>query len=534
MRRLVVPPWLMLVLAGTLTTVLLRAQEYGEQIDVALQNVDVVVLDSRGMPVHGLARDDFEILENNTRQPITHFAEYAMPNATDVPNDASGAAMRQTRRTIVFFVDEMSLHPATRAKLLKNAESLIATLRPDDHVLIATIERHNSIPVTVRPADAVDALRTILRGLGPVQTRVGYAQLVLERDLAAATTDTEQDFAKFEYITRVAATVRERMETLSGLMSMLAGIEGKKIAIVMTQALSAAPKRDLESGGIGLDKEHATAGDLSPLVRQVATAAAAAGVTIYCLQPDYGLSLAVSGSVEHPQAANRIINDDYVRRTMATTQMTLDLLSETTGGTWERSDGKIPKLFSDVLRDINSYYSLAYVVSRPGPTRAAQIRVVVKRRPDLVVRARQEVSRKTTKETVDDVVLAALLQSGSRNELAFGVMVTPVKDRDRLRVARLEVRIPLTQLTFIREDDDKFRAHFSIHVAGASWPRTAVTSTEQSLALSEDEYKVREGKTFAFDTQLRLPGGPLALAIGVHDPSSGRIGTTVVSLSKEQ
>src|SRR5437660_1113968 len=48
----------------------------GETIEVSLVNLDVFVTDKTGQRVRGLGKEDFEILENGVRQPITNFTEY--------------------------------------------------------------------------------------------------------------------------------------------------------------------------------------------------------------------------------------------------------------------------------------------------------------------------------------------------------------------------------------------------------------------------------------------------------------------------
>src|SRR5205809_6935145 len=54
---------------------LLAQEKLVETIEVRVTNVDVVVTDRAGNPVHGLTRDDFELLENGKPQTITNFYE---------------------------------------------------------------------------------------------------------------------------------------------------------------------------------------------------------------------------------------------------------------------------------------------------------------------------------------------------------------------------------------------------------------------------------------------------------------------------
>src|SRR5438270_9824023 len=64
------------------------AQQLSERIEVNLVNVDVTVT-SKGAPVRGLTRDDFEVFEDGKRQTVTNF--YAS-DETQTSTSATGVA----------------------------------------------------------------------------------------------------------------------------------------------------------------------------------------------------------------------------------------------------------------------------------------------------------------------------------------------------------------------------------------------------------------------------------------------------------
>ena len=64
----------------------------GETIEVSLVNLDVFVTDKTGQRVHGLTKDDFEILENGVRQPVTNFAEYTHESTLTLQTPATPVA----------------------------------------------------------------------------------------------------------------------------------------------------------------------------------------------------------------------------------------------------------------------------------------------------------------------------------------------------------------------------------------------------------------------------------------------------------
>ncbi len=99
-----------LTLVTALLTLPLAAQTpMKEVIDVSVTNVEIIATDSKGNHVRGLTRDDFELYENGTLQPITNLFEAsagAAPDAAAVP-----------RRLVVYF-DDSTLLPNNRKQLI--------------------------------------------------------------------------------------------------------------------------------------------------------------------------------------------------------------------------------------------------------------------------------------------------------------------------------------------------------------------------------------------------------------------------------
>ena len=83
-----------IVLVVVLFAATLSAQ-VSETIDVRIINVDVTVT-SKGSPVRGLTRDDFEIFEDGKFQPITNF--YASEEREPLPQQRSRARLPPRRQ----------------------------------------------------------------------------------------------------------------------------------------------------------------------------------------------------------------------------------------------------------------------------------------------------------------------------------------------------------------------------------------------------------------------------------------------------
>ena len=82
------------ILVFALAASLAAQEKVAETIEVRVANVDVVVTDRTGHPVHGLTKDDFEILENGKPQTITNF--YEVGSAPSLPLTVSTPSSGQT------------------------------------------------------------------------------------------------------------------------------------------------------------------------------------------------------------------------------------------------------------------------------------------------------------------------------------------------------------------------------------------------------------------------------------------------------
>src|SRR5689334_1767226 len=99
-----------------------------ERIEVAVTNVDVVVTDSAGRPVSGLARDEFEVFEDGQPQKLTNF--YAIQDATvslaTKGDDSEGSIdPDQFRRKVVLIIDNNFIQKPNRDAALRRLDDFV-------------------------------------------------------------------------------------------------------------------------------------------------------------------------------------------------------------------------------------------------------------------------------------------------------------------------------------------------------------------------------------------------------------------------
>ena len=499
-------------------------QPYIETFEVRLHNLDVVVTDKAGQPVLGLTKDDFVVHEDGRVQPITNFTAYASgapPPSTTTPGADAPASSPPPPRRYAFFIDDVSIPLNARTTLLENTLTFVRGLREGD---VATVIRPiGKQRILQEPTSDRGALESALtRAVNTMRLRLTAAPeeelRALDQDLGVddgADSALQGEWARRSYAERVRRRVEQRLGQLRALVASMAGVEGKKVVVLVTSALTATPGSDAYDlldralpGGIEGKEGQPPSGfnvvifDLSKQIDEVARLAASNGVTIYAIEP-------------HVTVSERY---DERARGSATT---LASLTEKTGGRWFRGTPFIDDTLQQVATDLSAYYSLAYRAQGKEGT-ARRVEVKVRNRPDLIVRTRTDVFEKTVEGEMADLVVASLLYPRTVNELAVQATAgKPIRDHGFYRVP-VDVMIPLDRMTFLPAGRNKYAASFSFHFAAAGERYDFGTGgrQEQKIEITSEQYRERAQTVYRYQTVIQVAPGPVRIAVGVLDEVS--------------
>jgi VWFA-related protein len=143
----------------------LHAQQFTEKIDVSLVNVDVTVI-SRGEPVRGLTRDDFEVLEDGVAQSITNFYEIGAPASSPAgPAASTPPSDDRFRRRVLVIVDNAHSSRHGRDVALGQLERFIderfSSGEYEWSVAVTTRRVHLLLPPTTNKAAIHDAFKQV-------------------------------------------------------------------------------------------------------------------------------------------------------------------------------------------------------------------------------------------------------------------------------------------------------------------------------------------------------------------------------------
>jgi VWFA-related protein len=122
------------------------ANVFDSSIDVRVVNVEAVVTDGRGRPVHGLAAADLRLLVDGREVPIEYFTEVtegkgatAGPQAGTAPATAVAAGEEVGRSYLVFIDDEFSVGNV-RDGALASLERDLPLLQPADRMAVLAFD----------------------------------------------------------------------------------------------------------------------------------------------------------------------------------------------------------------------------------------------------------------------------------------------------------------------------------------------------------------------------------------------------------
>jgi VWFA-related protein len=546
----------------------------GETIEVSIVNVDVFVTDKAGNRVRGLTLNDFDVFENDAKQPITNFAEYTNTVTTSPLPPAGEGARRpgagtpappapvsDQKRTLVVFVERFRLPKVKSDPLFDSMKKLLHdTVRPGDAAMVVTWDR-GQLKTLQRYTDDLALIDKAIDSLAKQNTSALRDEFAQARQEGEDIQDFElqaQEFTESLLGDEAASSVRENYEemlggsqrmdalraraemeqkilTINALMRSMAGFDGKRVLLMATHRLSkVAGAEFFWAAGVGatLDSLDRLEFDTTSMIRSVYETANANGVTIYPMFPE-GLGTAGAST---RVAGQRIQNDassgfEYLIQDNETP--TLKQIAQQTGGIPAWGSANVPKLLDTVRDDFETYYSLAY---RTTPRSLDKTRsIVVKMKDpsrDLVVRSRRGVSEKSDVTRMEDKVLSSLFRPNDEGaRLKFGVNVGERQPRGKKYRIPVTIRVPIAALTIL-PNGPNYSGGFSVYIAWGSKVGGISDASHQRQLFhipADDVTRAKRGYyTYKFD--IAADARTERISLGVVDEVSKEYGLRVYEL----
>jgi VWFA-related protein len=510
-----------------------------ESIDVRVIGIDVVVTDKKGNSVTGLTRDDFRIFENGVEKPISNFYEIEGKTAAQavvvptpgVPAPPKEEINEQLRRRIILYIDNLSLAPFNRNRVFKQMKDFVKdAMRPGDEAMVATYNRSLKVraPFT---RDAIQIQQTLDAIAG--ESALGTANRSEFKDVTSRINDaqTYEDATATAraYAQSVEHDLRQSVESISGLLTTLAGVEGKKILVLTTEGFQIQPGREAftlidevarEKGWQSSSMLEAMAYNSNSLIESIARTANANSITIYPIHAG-GLAAGNEGMTADNQQATSY---NVTSAAASNTTESLQLMAEMTGGLVTARTNNFAGAFKNIIRDLDSYYSLGYRAGTERVDRQRELEVRVKNR-NLRVRNRQTFVEKSTFQEMSDRVIANLLYKTKANDLGIHVKVdSPVPANDLFRVP-VEIHIPIDNLTLLQQGE-AYMGGFSIYVVvgNKDGDMSDVARKSHQITIPVANFANSKGKYYTYTLDLMCERGLNKISVGVVDDVSNTSG----------
>jgi VWFA-related protein len=540
-----------IVLAASLTAGPLAAQQRNqpspevpkltENIDVRVIGIDVVVTDKKGKTVTGLTKDDFQLFENGVEKTISNFYEIEGKTAAQaVTVPLPGAAVtpapkrdidEQLRRRIILYIDNLSLAPFNRNRVFKQMKDFVKdVMRPGDEAMVATYNRSLKVraPFTRDPVQIQQTLDAIAG-----ESALGTANTSEFKDIMGRIRDEKSyDDAIADarsYASSVEHDLRQGVESINGLLTTLAGVEGKKILILTSEGFQIQPGREVftlidevarDKGWQSSSMLEAMTFNSGSLIESIARTANANNITLYTIHAG-GLAAGGEGmSADNQQA----ISYNVSSAALSNTTESLQMMAELTGGLATTRTNNFAGAFKNIERDLDSYYSLGYRAGTERVDRQRSLEVRVKNK-NLVVRSRQTFVEKSTFQEMSDRVVANLLYKTKANDLGIRVKVNAPVPADELFKVPVEIHIPIDNLTLLQQGE-AYLGGFSIYVVvgNKDGDMSDVSRKSHQITIPVGEFTKAKGKYYTYTLDLMCERGLNKISVGVVDDVSNTSG----------
>lgn len=535
-----------LALIAALVTIPLSAQRQKdpdppklvETIDVRVINVDVVVTDRRGNAIPGLTREDFEIFENGVQKPISNFFEVegskpkittAEPAIADAAEPKRDDNAEHLKRRIIFYVDNLSLAPFNRNRVFQQMKEFAkSAMRPGDEAMIATYNRSMKVrvPFTRDPAQIISMLDSLAKESGLGIAAKSEWRSTQDRIREANNYDEAIGIAR-TYAASNEHDLRQSVSSLNGLLTTLAGVEGKKILVLTSEGFPMQPGREAfymidemqrEKGwSVGSSLLQTMTYDGTTLIQSVAKTANANGITMYTIHAA-GLQGGNEMSAEYSSPTSTTVS----QASQSNTTESMMLMADMTGGLASVQNNNFARAFERIQKDLESYYSLGYRAGTERVDRQRYLRVKVKNR-DYIVRNRQTFVEKSVFAEMSDRVTASLLYRVKSNDLGILTRLgQPIPAGDGYFKVPVDIQIPMSSLAFLPQGEVEFAGGFDVYVvvANKDGDMSDVARKSHQIRVPSADMKAASGKFYTYTLELLTEPGLNKISIGVVDQIS--------------
>jgi VWFA-related protein len=507
-----------------------------EKVEVSVTNVEVVVTDSKGNRVAGLTRDEFEVFQDGLPQKISNF--YAMSGGQVLLDDgkvvgldspeAKSEIPSELKARYVLFIDNLNIQPQNRNRMLKSLEDFVrTTIGARAEGMVVSYNRSLKVrrKFTSEASEIIQTLDEIEHETGGGTTLAGERRDAVRQIDESQSADSALTIAR-TYARSLRNDLEFTVDALKNTMNSLAGVEGRKVLVYVSEGLPATAGAELydqiqrkfgsQSSGSTLEQ---FAFDMNNKYTGIIRAANANGVTIWPLDAS-GLTTESLTSAENRGFETR--PSDFMMR--LNTQSPLRMMAEETGGVAAVNTNDWKKNLDELSKDFSNFYSIGYRSTRSAVDKPHSVEVKVKRK-GLTVRSRKGFLEKTIETRTAESVMASLLYPRDDNPLGVSVSVgaqVPF-DQDNFSVP-VRISVPIGKLGLVPVGDH-YEATFFVYVVArdAAEKQSELAIQRQVVTVPTKDLDRAQHKDWYYDFKMTVSPGAQRISFAVRDAISNLV-----------
>ena len=514
------------------------ASIFGEQIDVRVVNVEVVVTDRQGNRVTGLGPGDFRLRVDGKELPIEYFTEVrgGQAIAADAAGSGQSAAVQGLPALapgtdvgtsyLVFIDDYFSIAPR-RNEVLRELMDDLGRLGPEDRMAIVAFDGRKIDMLSNWSGNERELHRAFQVAMG--RTTQGTNRLAEARSFESSrrlgtigTVDSRAAFAnrldleELGYIEQLAGQIQRSVTATVGTLRGFGAPPGRKVMILLSGGWPFSPADfALNNPNRPIMNRDVPRGE--ELYRPIVDTANLLGYTLYTVDVPGVDPYGPSAGDESPQLGGLNLREQEIHSA-------LDFMAKETGGKALLNGGRSEAL-ATAESDTRSYYWLGFTPQRERNDKRHDIRVEVAR-PGLQVRSRDSYFDLARKTEVSMIVESALLFGNPPGAASMPMQAgTPVMVGRKEMELPVTLAIPLSSMTLVPYEG-KYVAELELRVSALDEKGNRADVPMVPIRLTSDQEPPKDGAGHVrYETKLRLRRIGQHIILAVFDPLSGKITT---------
>ena len=523
------------------------------EVEVRITKVDVIVTDKAGNRVTGLKPENFKLYEDGIIQPLTNFfevqgMEVLLPTAEKegekppVPAEPLPAAVPVIKNKIVIYFDNWHLHPMNRNWSIKKILSFIEKNFPpgtNNEAMVVSLDQKLEIiqKFTANPQLLKLSINEVKKRSGQTLLRKRSKE-DLRKELTGIVSDTSQydRYALKDSYERALGYARNFVEaeqadllfslkSLNSVVTHLAGIEGKKILIYVSDGLpinpgdeaftfldQAFPRENARNEAMNYDATRA--------FKELTAKCNANEISLYPINAQ-GLESVLLSADKQDGWSIHARGAGMMRTGSRYQNEALDMMAKDTGGVAILNTNDIESGLEKIKNDLMFYYTLGYKSLYQDDNKFHSIKVkLVGVKEDYDVRFREGFKQISEEEKIKEGVMSGLFIRRLENALGLKVQILPVESMVISKNLRLTIKlfIPIKNLV-LNPEKHNYKGEIKVYVSlkDAEDRLSPIRELSEAIIIPNKDYETAIKSYYPYLVEMYVQPGKYTISLAVKD-----------------